>query len=825
MNLKHLVLFGTSLGAIADACAYATSTHVAMTQHAVARSRLATDPVLLENLGLADLLAVDKDAPFKASSGTPHQYVAIGPKRLMAGDYHTEEAVMSSVHSDANYSIAGWVMRGAMREDDNLSETSDTDEPGGAFQRVFAHFYDPHFDRGLTMFGLAVGARSPDWALRSGTVSRATTSGGERTNIYNMEQATEAVWRALTGVTGSGEALPDLQALPGSATMSKATVRKAYWAAAFRMLGNGVHLLQDTAQPQHTRNDAHAGLGCAFGSCAAGHDSFYEKYVGARTVGAVKFVLEEGILSTSEGPTRALAKTPLVFDGYAVSRPFAKLADYFSTGTGEAGNASGIGLANYSNRGFYTAGTNVGNSNYPSPDPSGLGLAARDITDPTDMAGNPVPGKVVVYEGPVRDTLTGGAEPARLTTLGAWNEFLAGTTFASYSLNHYNYQDQVNKLLPRGVAYTAAFIDHFLRGQLEISPPDEGVYAVLDHGQGTGNAENGGFYRLKLKVKNVTMDGGAKINTGSTGILRAVARFHRNKCYKPDLSGEYGAPGIDWTACRSEEQEIVTSEALFAPSTINSEAASVTFEFTEPIPIAATDLKIQVVYRGQLGDDQLALAVGSKDISEPTYHYRFAYWDQFLYSSPWPALSIQSGTTSSGPATKSYEWWCGGAFASLADCNITNGLITKLRFYTEKKPTPGYDPANTAMQQNTSYILDEMPPLDAHVTMRAPVGSMARIAILADLVEPIYATVVDIHRSLQYQTNPDADYRDRGKWYQGKVIPQVTQMDPTSRQMSTFPRYMSARGVFVPELERGSIDIGEASPMPNLIVNPGDLNF
>ena len=44
-----------------------------------------------------------------------------------------------------------------------------------------------------------------------------------------------------------------------------------------------------------------------------------------------------------------------------------------------------------------------------------------------------------------------------------------------------------------------------------------------------------------------------------------------------------------------------------------------TFIFEQPLPINATDVQLQVVYRGQLGTEQDAVVVATKDISEPTF--------------------------------------------------------------------------------------------------------------------------------------------------------------------------------------------------------------
>ena len=46
----------------------------------------------------------------------------------------------------------------------------------------------------------------------------------------------------------------------------------------------------------------------------------------------------------------------------------------------------------------------------------------------------------------------------------------------------------------------------------------------------------------------------------------------------------------------------------------------VTFDFgSDPIPVNATDLFVQVVYRGPLGDEQDGIAVGMYDVREPSY--------------------------------------------------------------------------------------------------------------------------------------------------------------------------------------------------------------
>ena len=60
------------------------------------------------------------------------------------------------------------------------------------------------------------------------------------------------------------------------------------------------------------------------------------------------------------GTVRTIKKAQLIYGGYP-KPTFSTYADFFSTGTGGA-NAIGKGLANYSNRGFYSFGTNIGSA-------------------------------------------------------------------------------------------------------------------------------------------------------------------------------------------------------------------------------------------------------------------------------------------------------------------------------------------------------------------------------------------------------------------------------------------------------------------------------
>ena len=119
-----------------------------------------------------------------------------------------------------------WMTEGSMREDDYLS--------GGlspVLLRFKHHFWDPHFQRGLTN-PLMSGNRAYEWALEE-TV---TFSGQE----YSWRDARQYF---LTGLTAQNP-----------------SDREDAMAKTFRAIGQVAHLVQDMGQPQHTRNDIHGGV-------------------------------------------------------------------------------------------------------------------------------------------------------------------------------------------------------------------------------------------------------------------------------------------------------------------------------------------------------------------------------------------------------------------------------------------------------------------------------------------------------------------------------------------------------------------------------------
>ncbi len=220
-------------------------------------------------------------------------------------------------------------------------------------------------------------------------------------------------------------------------------------------------------------------------------------------------------------------------------------------------------------------------------------------------------------------------------------------------------------------------------GGFEITPPSSGLYAIEDHSTAHSMNSDGypclgpapgdgcaiyGFNHVQMNVQNVlqpiTESGtGAVLNQLiSNGKLVAIAKFHRNSCYQPDLSGHLsfdmnnfvsGDPTVlhhpvncpdnaTFLAGRTPFQEIAVSAPITVSNlgvmldgsasgtSINrSTPILITFDFSaDPIPINATDLFLEVAFRGTVGNDYSqdsfvsdldSIVTGSKDVSEPTF--------------------------------------------------------------------------------------------------------------------------------------------------------------------------------------------------------------
>jgi len=490
-------------------------------------------------------------------------------------------------------SIAGLIVFGSSYED-ALDE-----------KQALRHFWNPldGSPLNLPIVGTSRSEPSPGWALEDQT-------------SYELQQFSYQDARGYL-----------LQAL----TAPTKTQRDRNWGLLFQTLGHVGHHMQDMAQPQHVRNDPH----CDDWKCWAGgifthlfiqydlhHPSGYERWTTAHPPAPSVFA-RYGAAYSSVGAQG---------EGFAAPRAF------WST---TPGSVDGTGIGEYTNRGFFSVNTL---NSYARPEvlrTYSMDLAvvcSEEVAKgrpgcPSSISTEKISFGVTYVTDTLRPPLS--TENLRAFTVSIYDEDLERAGYAPVrSLNRFTYDAAMDFLVERAVGYTAGLFNYFFRGKLIIeAPKPQYVFALADQMPPTPSSPQG-FDQIKVAVKNATPDlvlnGIPTPQEMSAGELIAVARFHRDMCFTPDpTSGVYYTPGPS-LVCQSPEEEIVVSNPVivgdpasepgaFTMPSGTSPAETATFEFPSGrIPINATDLVLQLVYQGTLGDEQNAVVVQTLDIAEPT---------------------------------------------------------------------------------------------------------------------------------------------------------------------------------------------------------------
>ncbi len=469
------ILTATGLLVSLQIPAYELLTHAELTEKAFDASVLTINPELLGVLGL------EKSDPINPF-GTRYFLLHSKGQSLL-----TASTLSDRFNSTEKYpldSIAGWMKRGAIREDDYLPATNgdriigcnpDPEIPAEeGFHRPVHHFFDPVRNSPLEV-GLPMGFISaPRWALGTwDAFASPVRPDGRRKNHFSLFDAREAMYRALTGQASDGGLLIGADGEAGTEA-----VRNAYWATLFRSLGDIIHLVQDMAQPQHTRNDPHNDeCNRLIQAFVTGGTSVYEKYVDARA----RRNSTDRIYRLPKTDNKI--KLPGLSYGSLAPRVFDNYASYFST-RHQDDFENRQGLADFSNREFFSTGTNLNlfNARYTSP-PNEVQQFGKKLIH-VDWNGNPLPGggTATLLTRTVTDHYPGtpSAPAQNLSTHSIWDQFLqdkhrmsASGLFSIYTLNRYNYDDMADQLIPRAVAYSAGFINRFFRGRIDLTPdPD-----------------------------------------------------------------------------------------------------------------------------------------------------------------------------------------------------------------------------------------------------------------------------------------------------------------------------------------------------------------
>jgi hypothetical protein len=256
--------------------------------------------------------------------------------------------------------------------------------------------------------------------------------------------------------------------------------RSLNWGLTFQTLGHVMHHVEDMAQPQHTRGDLHC------------DNQYFCNFLGIPTFGYLPLSYEKWIGARGDGlPLSGYSTVYSTDDPVTFNSP-----RKFWTSSVNA--SSGVGIAEYSNRNFFTAGTNVGSRNAANfPSPQLLDTTPRILTlqqacnDPNLTRGNSCvdwlanqDADLVFYASTVSDNY---AQSSSTNTFAASkslldNELKKKGKSPQYSVNRFTYDAAADYLIPRAVGYAAGLLNYFFRGDINIRRDPTGVLVIENNG-------------------------------------------------------------------------------------------------------------------------------------------------------------------------------------------------------------------------------------------------------------------------------------------------------------------------------------------------------
>lgn len=468
-------------------------------------------------------------------------------------------------------SIARWLTEGAKLEDE-----------GKWYQTIFTNVVRPfnHFHNPLLPWSSAglndvkSGESSLLWAQDA--TLQATKLGGD----WTWNTVRNYYYTALTATSD--------------------TARQEYFARTFKGVGHQMHLIQDASVPAHVRNDSHAqdamgwrqsdNLSLRLETWAKGNAGKISEYADkfSNTPSAYYPTVSLNVPISGKAPITQLIDA----DVYTGTAPSATLMQ---------------GLAEYTNANFPSEYTLFAENKatddphyFPYPRASGTDLQsyinAQKLPE-TVIAADQIPDTSFwISKTGDGEVINHFARPGYLS-----DNLMAGDAQLfrrSFYIDETCFSDYTGKLIPRAVGYSTAQIDYFFRGTIEISLPNQGIYAIAA-------PSSPGYTEIRIKARNST----ATNEEMTDGTLQLVVK------YKMALADPFQSVPVD----AGPEQYIVVSEKNNVRTLSRTEATELAFDLTSnPLPFWAVDVSIQLVYHGQLGNEANSVAVGSKDISEPT---------------------------------------------------------------------------------------------------------------------------------------------------------------------------------------------------------------
>ncbi|MBF0592609.1 MAG: hypothetical protein HQL02_11035 [Nitrospirae bacterium] len=377
---------------------------------------------------------------------------------------------------------------------------------------------------------------------------------------------------------------------------------------AFTALGHVVHLVQDMAVPAHTRSDIHIIY------------EPFESYTKSQmkklnySASSAPYNVDINITSSIQNAPRQL------WDGDSYSYNFLPAG-------------SNIGLSEYSAANFFSRTTVFATDKRPKVEDTNC----NDLVPIGSVINNKGETDQKIYISKIF-----GERVDKLVAFGLLTNHVktkmsasgySGTTCGNpnYVLSLVGFDDDINqeyasKLVPLAVTYGAALMDYFFKSQIEITLPDDGVYAFVPDNGSIYPYPNMNFTQVTLKAKNILLSGedmsGGDITLDVTYRIAQADPFVTGPV---DVSNEIS-------------HAIVTKSGVTIPK---GTPVELTFDLpntlpsNKPIPILATDVYLQLAYKGMIGAKADEVAFGYKDISEPTPADFFNSMDKICLNNNW----------------------------------------------------------------------------------------------------------------------------------------------------------------------------------------------
>ncbi|MBF0592615.1 MAG: hypothetical protein HQL02_11065 [Nitrospirae bacterium] len=507
-------------------------------------------------------------------------------KNLMAfsGKVHeriNEEAILQNKESISNYIMGYTGLKGFKdkvrgKEILQLIKDSNNAEDWVPGDPIHSHFYNPLTNAAFTS---GIGSWTPSAYARA----------NDSSNQYSWSKARLYFYLGLTS----------------SSDMD----RMNYFYNAFEALGHVVHLLQDMAVPAHTRLDLH------------GPFEPFESYTSK----------QRNNLLYNQAPYEGSSLVSKISDA-----PLQLWDGGFYDETNLPVGSNTVGLAEYSAANFVSDGTIF--KGQPHPMLVGITGLIGDTNCADILMGAAQPYVIMVPSGIGYDRriYISKTSDDRVDMLAAFSFLKNATVIRGKSkglswnaicnrlvflLDDAVHEDYAVTLVPHAVGYSAALMDHFFKSQIEISLPDSGVYASVPNNGNIYPYDNMNFTQITLKPKNILISG--EDMSGGDVTLTVTYRLANTD------------PFVTGTVDVSNEvhHAIATKSGITIPK---GTPVGLTFDLTNtPIPILATDVYLQIAYRGNIGTNSDEVAFGYKDISEPTPVDHFNNMDKTCLNSNW----------------------------------------------------------------------------------------------------------------------------------------------------------------------------------------------